>query len=784
MLMGNMTMQADPSENEPPGPVRLDADGYFQRGMQRAASGDANGGIADFDLALKLRPEFVDALLRRGTALHFWKHDFERARQDFTEAIRIDPTNATAFRQRGNALVELGLIDEALADFSELIRLQPDQPVGHACRGVTHHRRKDFRAAITDYCTSIRLNPDPRILKYRAQCYFELEAYDAAITDYSAILKLQPDSVDALKARGSAAVSNDDLEFAVVDYTEVIRLAPDDHNGYLQRGHAWYRLQEYPLAIADYDQAIRLNPSCAEAYQYRGQCWTYEHEAERAIPDLDEAIRLSPEKAEAYRGRGRAWDKLEEFTKADADFETAEELELRDKPMMPERKTVISQLLLAHFDPIALDQLTITERAFPLRVRADLQRAIETLTDQMKVLHFCGVRKQYAHQGVNFTALIVRDRNDPAIAVPPQFEELDIGEEQPVRCLKEGLWLLEASGQRFAVFLEPQSSYHRTDKIRYQVATCNDALGIEIATKFLKHLESAVEEARSYRGKILSFELDERYSGTSTGIKVHKLRTVQREQVILPRRTLELLERNVIQFVRRRAKLAEMGMSTKKGLLFYGPPGTGKTHTIHYLASALPDTTTLLISAEQVGLLGEYMTLARLLQPSMVVIEDADLIARERSSMDSACEEVMLNKLLNEMDGLKEDADILFVLTTNRPEALEAALSSRPGRIDQAIEFPHPDAEGRSKLVTLYSRSAKLSKSVVESTVKKTAGVSAAFIKELMRRASQFLLEREGAKKMTIEDIDNALQELLFSGGTLNRKMLGGQIDEAEVAVQ
>ena len=73
------------------------------------------------------------------------------------------------------------------------------------------------------------------------------------------------------------------------------------------------------------------------------------------------------------------------------------------------------------------------------------------------------------------------------------------------------------------------------------------------------------------------------------------------------------------------------------------------------------------------------MTLARLLQPSVVIMEDADLIARDRTQMDSPCEEVLLNKLLNEMDGLKEDADILFILTTNRPEPLETALTSRPG---------------------------------------------------------------------------------------------------------
>ena len=61
------------------------------------------------------------------------------------------------------------------------------------------------------------------------------------------------------------------------------------------------------------------------------------------------------------------------------------------------------------------------------------------------------------------------------------------------------------------------------------------------------------------------------------------------------------------------------------------------------------------------------MSLARLLQPAMVVIEDVDLIARSREQMRSACDETMLNSLLNEMDGLKENSDILFILTTNRP---------------------------------------------------------------------------------------------------------------------
>jgi cell division protease FtsH len=209
--------------------------------------------------------------------------------------------------------------------------------------------------------------------------------------------------------------------------------------------------------------------------------------------------------------------------------------------------------------------------------------------------------------------------------------------------------------------------------------------------------------------------------------------------------------------------------------LFYGPPGTGKTHTIHYLASQLPDHTTLLVTAEQVGLLGEYFRLARFLQPSMMVIEDVDLIARERTKMRDGAEEVLLNKLLNEMDGLREDSEVLFILTTNRPDQIEPALVSRPGRIDQAIEFPLPDDEGRAKLTRLYARGAQISDDLLDLIVRRTKGVSPAFIKELMRRCAQFQIETSGGILLAQASVDAALEEMLFAGGALNRRLLGGE---------
>jgi cell division protease FtsH len=439
-------------------------------------------------------------------------------------------------------------------------------------------------------------------------------------------------------------------------------------------------------------------------------------------------------------------------------------------------QNLIATLIRNHFHPVAVDDITISERQFPFRVRADLQRAIDRLFGSKTTIHhFCGVRQEYSHQDVTLAACVVPSQHSPPVAVPPQYEEIDVGDEQPIRCLKNGIWFLQQGSQRFVVLFGPVGQFGRVTGVQFQIGTINNAEGTRITQEFFRHLEESVLKAESYRGKILSLEQSEHsYSGESAGIRVHKLRTVDRDQVILPRKTLDLLDRNVIEFVRQRPQLAKFRQATKKGLLFYGPPGTGKTHTIHYLAKALAGHTTLLITAAQVGLLAEYMTLARLLQPSIVVIEDVDLVARDRNVM-GACEEVLLNKLLNEMDGLKEDADILFVLTTNRPEALERALASRPGRVDQAIEFPLPDAQGREKLVRLYAHGVELSPEVTAEIVKRTERVSAAFIKELMRRCVQFHLERNGSGCIQLPDVENALEEMLFSGGSLNLKLLGAE---------
>jgi ATPase family associated with various cellular activities (AAA) len=368
---------------------------------------------------------------------------------------------------------------------------------------------------------------------------------------------------------------------------------------------------------------------------------------------------------------------------------------------------------------------------------------------------------------------LLGNQHFPVVIGPLQNEEIDIGETLPARCLRQGLWLIQDGAVPVALLLSPAFRFGHPEGTHIEIAVPPGESGSERSRRLFDELEALVRQTASYRGKVISLESPDRYSGHQGPLRVHKLRNVQRNEVILPEKTLQLLDRNIGDFVRQRERLRKLGLPIKKGLLFYGPPGTGKTHTIHYLAGQLPDHTTLLVTAEQVALLDHYFQLARFLQPAMIVIEDVDLIARARETMYGPCDESILNKLLNEMDGLREDAAVLFILTTNRPDSLEAALASRPGRIDQAIEFPLPDENGRRLLVHLYACGLPLDESVVETIVRRTDKASAAFIKELMRRAAQFYIQNGSDGGLQLADVNAALEEMLFTGGFLNAKLLG-----------
>lgn len=684
------------------------------------------------------------------------------------------PDSADAHAALGAALFNARRNDEAVAAFDIALELRPDDPKFLVGRGKAHYENNEHEAAAEDLRTAATLLPgDPEPLTFLAAALHDQDEDELAFPHLDAALTINPNYAPAHFFRGRIAEKFGDEDGAFADFNRAIELDPLYPFPYSFRAGIWGGWGESERAVEDRARYLHLFPT-ADAYHSQAHAWQRLDEDDKASECFAHAIRLEPNGTRHYSCRAGHWRSLGEYDQADADYDAIDlitQAEEESDAMTPaiEQKMKVFNQIQEHFGAIPLDEVQVVSRKFPVRVGADLQLALDKLAaggievKQLWTLHVCG---QAPHE---FTQLYTRDRRNPPTAVPPEYVEIDVGEDEPVRALKFGVWLLAADGVNFLLMLDTQ----RHGEIYFQVAAPAGDAGKAVATKLFTHLETCLKTASCYRGKVLSLEYQDSYNGQQYGILVHKTRPVKRDEVILPEATLQLLERNVIRFVKQRKKLGEMGMSTKKGLLFYGPPGTGKTHTIHYLTRCVDGQTTLLITAEQVGMLGEYMTLARLFQPCMVVIEDVDLIARDRTQMHTPSEEVLLNKLLNEMDGLKPNTDILFVLTTNRPEKLEAALASRPGRIDQAIEFPLPDEAGRAKLVRLYARGMVVPDEVATAVVKKTDQVSASFIKELMRRATQFYLEREGTGPLAMADVESALEEMLFSGGSLNRLLLG-----------
>ena len=162
-----------------------------------------------------------------------------------------------------------------------------------------------------------------------------------------------------------------------------------------------------------------------------------------------------------------------------------------------------------------------------------------------------------------------------------------------------------------------------------------------------------------------------------------------------------------------------------------------------YLATQMPDRTVVLLTGRGLGSITPSVELAVSLAPSIVILEDVDLVALERSKEPS---NALLFELLNAMDGLDVDHDVLFVLTTNAAQRIEPALASRPGRVDQAVELPLPDAEGRRRLLALYGEGLKLELDAADDLVAELDGTTPAFIRELLRRSALVAAEQSDGR--------------------------------------
>ena len=175
----------------------------------------------------------------------------------------------------------------------------------------------------------------------------------------------------------------------------------------------------------------------------------------------------------------------------------------------------------------------------------------------------------------------------------------------------------------------------------------------------------------------------------------------------------------------------------------------------------------------------EICALAAQLQPSLVLLEDVDLVfaSRELNSHNT-----VLGEFMDQLDGFGALHHVIFVLTTNAIERVEAAIKDRPGRISQCVYFGPPGPALRRRYLEHQLQSYPAARCDVGAIVTQTEGVSQAFLKELVFRSVQIAtLERpaEDAAEVLIDDahVATALDEMLDGAGQAGRRIIGFRVD-------
>jgi hypothetical protein len=246
---------------------------------------------------------------------------------------------------------------------------------------------------------------------------------------------------------------------------------------------------------------------------------------------------------------------------------------------------------------------------------------------------------------------------------------------------------------------------------------------------------------------------------------------VDDDDIVIDDEVRHMLWRNVVDLHHKRELLKAHHVPVRRGVLFYGPPGTGKTFACRYLCGKLPETTRIIVTGSALFHVHSIFTLARMLQPALLILEDVDLVFAAR---DINLYSSVLGDFLDHLDGLRPYEEVGCILTTNAIDRLEAAVRDRPGRISQCIHFDAPTPTLRQRYLWHYLRPYRAPQLDIDALVAISNGTTQAFLKEWVHRAVQIAVERLATphEPLTLchDDFRVAMQEMRrFSEGTTGR---------------
>ena len=235
----------------------------------------------------------------------------------------------------------------------------------------------------------------------------------------------------------------------------------------------------------------------------------------------------------------------------------------------------------------------------------------------------------------------------------------------------------------------------------------------------------------------------------------------------------------IIDYLKSPKKFESAGARIPKGILMVGSPGTGKTLLAKAVAGEA-DVPFYSISGSDfvemfVGVgasrVRDMFKKAKATAPCMIFIDEIDAVGRQRGAgMGGGHDEreQTLNQLLVEMDGITDNAGIVIIAATNRPDVLDSALL-RPGRFDRQITVALPDRKGRKEILEVHARNKKLSKGIdLDALAKRTPGFSGADLENVLNEAS-ILSVRYKKKLIGMTELDEAIDRVMMGPAKKSR---------------
>lgn len=238
--------------------------------------------------------------------------------------------------------------------------------------------------------------------------------------------------------------------------------------------------------------------------------------------------------------------------------------------------------------------------------------------------------------------------------------------------------------------------------------------------------------------------------------------------------------KEIIDYLRSPKKFTDMGAHIPKGILMVGPPGTGKTllakavageANVPFFSISGSDFVEMFVGTGASRVRDMFKT-AQKSAPCIIFIDEIDAVGRQRGAgMGGGNDEreQTLNQLLVEMDGMTDNAGIVVIAATNRPDVLDPALL-RSGRFDRRVTVSLPDIKGREAVLQVHARNKKLANDVsLANLAKRTPGFSGADLANVLNEGA-ILAVRKNESKVTMTDLDEAIDRVMMGPAKKSKK--------------